>query len=324
MRRREFLRIAAGTPFSLAARAAEPQHVVGFLTGTSVESNPTGWWAAFLRGLHDTGFVEGRNIRIEYRGEDGHYDRLPSLAAELASLGVAVIVCAGTPAAFAAKAASTTIPIVFLSGADPVKLGLVESLRRPGRNLSGVNVLLSLVGPKRLEVLHEVVPTVSTIVFLVNRGNPQNLADEPDIQAAADTLGLHLKVLTVSTEDDLEQAFASMIQHGAGALLVHPDPFLIARREQLIAQAARHALPAMYPLREYVEIGGLMSYGSPVSDLYYQLGMHTGKILRGANPADLPVYQTTKFELVINLKTAKTLGVTVPPGLLARADEVIE
>ena len=248
---------------------------------------------------------------------------MPSLAGELVSRGVAVIVAFDAPAASAAKAATKTIPIVFMTGADPVKTGLVDSFSRPGGNLTGVFVLVSMLGPKRLELLRELLPSTSTIALLVNPSNP-NVVDAPETEAAANALGRRLEVLTASTEGDLEAAFTTMVKRQAGALVVMPDPFFFARREQLVALAARHAMPAIYPMRLFTDLGGLMSYGGNFIELNQQAGIYVGKILKGAKPADLPVQQTVKFELVINLKTAKALGLTIPPTLLARADEVIE
>ena len=279
---------------------------------------------AFFQGLKEAGFVEGRNINIEIRqAADGHYDRLPSLAAELVGLDVAAIFAADLPSAFAAKAATKTIPVVFAMGADPVKVGLVDSLSRPKGNLTGISVVMSLLGPKRVELLHEVLP-VNTIALLANSGNVNIKTDEPEIRAAADRLKQHLEVLTASTESDLEAAFATMVQHRVGSLIVMPDPFFISRGKQLVALAARHAMPAIYPTRIFTDLGGLMSYGGNLVDLYQQAGIYVGKILKGAKPADFPIQQSTKVELVINLMTAKALGLTIPPTLLARADEVIE
>jgi putative ABC transport system substrate-binding protein len=237
---------------------------------------------------------------------------------------VAVIVCFDGPASFAAKAATKTIPIVFLAGADPVKTGLVDSFNRPGGNLTGVAILISPLGPKRLELLSELLPSTSTIALLINPNNPNVAADVPETEAAANTLGRRLEVLTAGTESDLEAAFTTMVRRQAGALIVMPDPLFFARREQLVVLAARYAVPTIYPGREFTENGGLMSYGGSFPDVDRQLGIHTGKILKGAKPADLPVMQAVKIELVINLKTAKTLSLTFPITLLGRADEVIE
>jgi len=277
--------------------------------------------ADFVKGLNDMGFIEGRNIAMEYRWADGHYDRLPSLAAELLGRDVALLACVDAPSAAAAKAATKIIPIVFVTGADPVKMGLVDSFNRPGGNLTGVSLLVSVLGPKRLELLLEFVPAARKIFLLVNPGNPNIRGDVPETQQAAEALGRHLEVLTASTEQELDTVFTTM---KGDALLVMPDPYLFVRRQQLVALTARHAIPAIYPFRECVDIGGLMSYGIPLVNQYRQMGAQAGKILKGAKPADLPIQQSTRVELVINLKTAKALGLTAPPSLLARADEVIE
>jgi putative ABC transport system substrate-binding protein len=248
---------------------------------------------------------------------------LPSLAGELVSRGVAVIAALSAPAAFAAKAATKTIPIVFGTGADPVKMGLVDSFNRPGGNLTGVFVLTTMLGPKRLELLRDLLPSISTIALLVNPNNP-NVADAPETEAAANALGRRLEVLTASTERDLEAAFTTIVKRQAGALVVMPDPFFTDRREQLVALAARYALPTIYPNREFTDLGGLMSYVGNFIELNQLAGIYVGKLLKGAKPADLPIQQSTRVELGINLKTAKALGLTVPPELLARADDVIE
>jgi putative ABC transport system substrate-binding protein len=301
--------------------------VIGFLSGRSANSFPGDAWensrAAFFQGLKDTGFIEGNNISIEWRWAEGQYDRLPSLAGELVSRGVAVIVAGDAPASSAAKAATKTTPIVFMTGADPIKTGLVDSFSRPGDNLTGMFILVSMLGPKRLELLRELLPSTTTIALLVNPSNP-NVADAPETEAAANAIGRRLEVLAASTERDLEAAFTTMVERQAGALVVMPDPFFFARREQLIALAARYAVPTIYPWREFAVAGGLMSYGGNFIELNQQAGIYVGKLLKGAKPADLPVQQTVKFELVINLKTAKALGLTIPPTLLARADDVIE
>ena len=326
MRRREFITLLGGVAAWVSpARAQEPRKVIGVLTGFDFPKlfSEVGM-PAFVQGLKDAGFVEGRNINFEIRqAADGHYDRLPSLAAELVGRDVAAIFAADLPSAFAAKAATKTIPIVFATGADPVKVGLVDSLSRPKGNLTGITVVMSLLGPKRVELLHEVLP-VNTIALLANSGNVNIKTDEPEIRAAADRLKQHLEVLTASTERDLEAAFATMVQHRVGSLIVMPDPFFISRGKQLVALAARHAMPAIYPTRIFADLGGLMSYGGSIVDLYQQAGIYVGKILKGAKPADFPIQQSTKLELVINLMTAKALGLTIPPTLLARADEVIE
>jgi putative tryptophan/tyrosine transport system substrate-binding protein len=324
MRRRQFIILLGGAAAWVSpARSQEPRRVIGFLGSASSDTIPDRL-VAFVQGLKDAGFIEGNNISIEWRWADGQYNRLPSLVGELISRGVAVIVCFDAPAAFAAKAATKTIPIVFVTGADPVKTGLVDSFSRPGGNLTGVFVLVSMLGPKRLELLREVLPSISTFALLVNPSNP-NVVDAPETEAAANAIGRRLEVLTASTEGDLEAAFTTMVRRQVGALIVMPDPFLYVRREQLVALAARYGVPTIYPSRDFTEIGGLMSYGTNLSrDLVHEAVTYTGKILRGAKPADLPVQQSIKLELVINLKTAKALGLTIPPTLLARADDVIE
>ena len=265
MRRREFITLLGGAAAWVSpARAQEPRRVIGFLGSGSSDAIP-GVLAAFVQGLKDTGFIEGNNISIEWRWAEGQYNRLPSLAGELVSRGVAVIVAFDAPAAFAAKAATKTIPIVFMTGADPVKTGLVDSFSRPGGNLTGVFILVSMLGPKRLELLRELLPSTSTIALLVNPNNPNVAVDAPETEAAANALGRRLEVLTASTERDLEAAFTTMVKRQAGALIVMPDPFFFARREQLVALAARYAVPTIYPMREFTELGGLMSYGRQLS-----------------------------------------------------------
>jgi putative tryptophan/tyrosine transport system substrate-binding protein len=327
MRRREFISLLGGAAAWVSpARAQETRRVIGVLSSFGSR----GMFAdvimpAFFQGLQEAGFVEGKNISIEIREADGHYDRLPSLAAELVGRDVAVIFANDLPSAFAAKEATKTIPIVFGTGADPVKVGLVDSLNRPKGNLTGVSVFLSVLGPKRVELLHELLPAENTIALLANPGNVNSKTDEPEIRAAADHLKRHLEVLAASTESDLEAAFATMVEHRVGGLIVMPDPFFFYRREQLVALAARHVMPAIYPLRPFVDLGGLMSYGSyPGGDLGQQVGIYVGKILKGAKPTDLPIQQSTKVALVINLRTAKALGLKIPASMLVQADEVIE
>jgi putative tryptophan/tyrosine transport system substrate-binding protein len=321
MKRREFITLLSGAaPWVSPARAQELRRVIGVLGSASYGS--IGQESAFIQGLKNTGFIEGQNISIEWRYAEGQYSRLSSLAGELISRGVAVIVAFDAPAASAAKAATKTIPIVFATGADPVKIGLVDSFNRPGGNLTGVFSLISMLGPKRLELLRELLPSTSTFALLVNPSNP-NVVDAPDTEAAANAIGRRLEVLTASTEGDLEAAFTTTVRRQARALIVMPDPFFFARREQLVALTARYAVPTIYPARQFIEVGGLMSYGN-VQGLSEQAGTYAGKILRGANPADLPVQQSIKLELVINLKTAKALGLAIPPTLLALADQVIE
>jgi putative ABC transport system substrate-binding protein len=325
MKRREFIvLLACATAWVSGVRAQEPRQVIGILSSSGSSLFAEVLMPAFSQGLKDAGFVEGRNISIEIRNADGHYDRLPSLMAELVGRNVAAIFASDVPSAFAAKAATQTIPIVFATGADPVKLGLVDTLRRPQGNLTGMSAFYSVLGPKCLELLHELLPAANTIALLVNPANVNIKIDEPEIQAAADHLKQHLEVLTASTENDLEAAFATMVQRGVGGLIVKPDPFFIYRSERLVGLAARHAMPAIYPIRAFADLGGLMSYGSNLREPYQQAGIYVGKILKGAKPADLPIQQSTKVELVINLKTANALGLKIPVLMLAQADEVIE
>ena len=285
MRRREFITLLGAAAWLSPARAQEPRRVIGVLSGFGL----AGFFAditmpGFVQGLKDAGFVEGRNISIEIRCADGHYDRLPSLAAELVGRDVAALFATDVPSAFAAKAATKTRPIVFITGADPVKVGLVDSLSRPKGNLTGMSGFLSILGPKRVELLHELLPAANPIGLLANPGNVNIKTDEPEIWAAADRLKHHLEVLTAGTESDLEAAFATMVQHRVGSLIVMPDPFFIYRSEQLVALAARHAMPAIYPVRTFADLGGLMSYGGRFFDLYQQAGIYVGKILNGAKP----------------------------------------
>jgi putative tryptophan/tyrosine transport system substrate-binding protein len=325
MRRREFITLLGSVgAWPLAARAQQkPMPVIGFLDRASPD--PSGERVrAFRQGLSEAGFVEGRNVAIEYRWAEGQYDRLPALAADLVRRQVVVIAAGTNPAAPAAKAATATIPIVFTTGLDPVQAGLVASLNRPGGNLTGVTALAVEVGPKGLELLHELVPTATVIALLVNPTNPSAEALSRDLQPAARALGLQLHILHASTERDFDTVFATLLQLRAGGLMIGTDGFFITQIEQLATRTVRHAVPAIFQYREFTAAGGLMSYGVSNRDLYRLVGVYTGRILRGEKPADLPVQQVTKVELAINLKTAKALGITFPITLLGRADEVIE
>src|SRR6516165_3759795 len=324
MKRRDFMTALAGaTAWVATARAQEPRRVIGVLGSASYGAFP-GQEASFIEGLRAAGFTAGKNISIEWRWAEDQYDRLPSLANELVGRDVAVIVTFDAPSSLAAKAATKTTPIVFLTGADPVEIGLVQSFSRPSGNLTGIYNLIASLGSKHLDLLHELLPTASMIVSLLNPGNPNAHAYALQTQAAADALGLRLKVLTAHTEADLEAAFGIMVQQRADAMLVIADPFFIARREQVVALAASHAMPAIYPFPWFAECGGLMSYGGAIGSFYEQVGTYAGRILKGAKPVDLPIQQNTKYQLVVNLKTARALSLTVPPSLLARADLVIE
>jgi putative ABC transport system substrate-binding protein len=327
MRRRDFIVLMGGAASSplwpRAARAQQRMPVVGYLGTASLEAERE-FVAAFHRGLAETGYVEGRNVAVEYRWAESRNDRLPALAAELVRRQVAVIMTGSTPGALAAKAATQTIPIVFGVGSNPVEIGLVASLNRPGGNLTGVSQLNVDLGAKRLELLHELVPAATQIAVLVNPTNPAGEALLKEAQVAARVLGVRLSALNASSESEIEGAFAMLVGQRAGALLMQGDPVFIAQRDRIVALAARHAVPAIYQFREFAAAGGLMSYGASITDSYRLAGVYTGRILKGDKPADLPVQQATRFEMVFNLKTAKALGLTVPTSTLLRADEVIE
>jgi putative ABC transport system substrate-binding protein len=326
MRRREFITLLGGTAaaWPLAARAQQPMPLIGFLSARSPEDS-THLLPAFAAGLAEGGYVEGQSLAIEFRWARGRYDLLPAMAAELVSRGVAVLTAAGgEPSALAAKRTTSTIPIVFGVGGDPVRLGLVESFSRPGGNATGVTLLTNLMEPKRLGLLRELVPGVPLIGVLLNPNFVQAPVQLQQIEHAARSIDQRITVANVSTDEGLEAAFAAFTRQSVGALLVAADPYFDTRREQIVALAARHRLPAIYQFREYALAGGLLSYGVSITDAYRQYGVYTARILKGAKPADLPVLQPTKFETVINLKTAKALGVKISDNLLSLADEVIE
>jgi len=326
MRRREFITLLGGAAafWPLAARAQQAAvPMIGYLSIGSPESDAARL-TGLRQGLNETGYVEGRDLVIEYRWAGNQPDRLPMLAAHLVQARVAAIVTPGLPPTLAAKAATITIPILFAVGADPVQVGLVASLNRPGGNLTGFNQFNSELGAKGLALLHELVPNTPTIAFLENPNNPIDQLIERDVLVAARVIGLQIQTLKASTIREIDAAFESLVKARTGALLVGNDVFLNGQIEQIIALAARHAIPAMHSSREFVLAGGLISYGASLTDTYRQVGLYAGRILKGVKPADLPVIQSTKLGLVINLKTAKTLGLTIPPGMLAIADEVIE
>ena len=326
MRRREFITLlgSGAVAWPLAARAQQPATpVIGFLRA-STAAGSAHLLAALRRGLNELGFVEGENLTIEYRWAEGQSARLPALAADLVSRPVAVIIAGASEASIAAKAATSTIPIVFVTAADPISSGLVASLNRPGGNATGVSYLTSALGAKRLELVHQMVPAAKSVAVLMNPGNPTSGPLMRDVQAGAQVLGLQIQVTTVTNGDDLESVFAHLAQQRPCALIMSADPRFTARAAQIAALAARHALPVIYTTREFAEAGGLMSWGTSLTEQYRLAGTYAGKILKGAKPADLPVLQPDKYELTINLKTAKALGLDVPAQLLALADEVIE
>jgi putative tryptophan/tyrosine transport system substrate-binding protein len=322
--RREFVLLLGGILMAPGATRAQQKAipVIGFLgAGSPGLFAPV--LAAFHQGLSEAGYIEGQNVAIEYRWAEDRYDRLPALAADLVGRKVDVIATSGTPPALAAKTATSTIPIVFSVG-DPVELGLVASLARPGGNLTGVSLMSVELNPKRLELLSELVPQAKVIALLLNQNNRNTERNIKDVQSAARVKGVQLPILKAGTESEIDAAFGSLVQLQAGALVIATDPFLNSRRDQLVALASRQAVPAIYYWREFAAAGGLISYGPSLTAAYRQIGNYAGRILQGAKPADLPVQQPTTFELVVNLNTAKALGLTVPPSILSRADEVIE
>jgi putative tryptophan/tyrosine transport system substrate-binding protein len=325
MRRREFIAgLGGAAAWPLVARAQQTaMPVVGFLSSRSPDDSAH-LVATFREGLGETGFVEGRNVAIEYRWAEGNYDRLPALAADLVARQVAVIAATAIAPTLAAKSATAKIPIVFQTGADPVQFGLVNSLSRPEGNVTGVAIMTNTLAPKQLEVLHEVVPTATLVAWLVNPKNPIAETDTQNVKSAAGTLGQQIIVLDASNDSELDAAFSALAQQHAGSVLVQSDPFLNSRPDKIAALAARYAVPVLHQWREFPAAGGLMSYGTSLTDAFRQLGIYAGKILNGAKPADLPVQQSVRVQLVVNLKTAKALGLTLPLSLLGRADEVIE
>jgi putative ABC transport system substrate-binding protein len=323
MQRREFITLIGGAAaaWPLAARAQQAaMPVIGFVESSGLPKQTT---TAFLNGLNELGFADGRNVVIEYRRAEGHYEQLPGLIAELMHRKVSVIVANG-PAAVVAKTATSTIPIVFFVGSDPIKLGLVASLNHPAGNLTGVTTLNTLIGPKRLELLHELIPTATKIAVLINPTGPSAKPLLTELEPAARSLGVHIEVLQASTQQDVAAAVASVARLGAGALLIGNDAFFTSQIERFAMLSNQYAVPSIYQYPDFAAAGGLISYGASITDAYRVIGIYTGRILKGEKPTDLPVQQSTKVELIINQKTAKALGLTVPQALLSRADEVIE
>jgi ABC-type uncharacterized transport system substrate-binding protein len=326
MRRREFISLLGGAAaaWPVAARAQQAaMPVIGFLNGASPDGYAP-YVVAFRQGLKEAGYVEGQNAAIEYRWAEGQYDRLPALAADLVRRKVAIVAATSTPAALAAKAATATVPIVFTTGNDPIKLGLVASLNRPEGNVTGVTNMITELGTKRLGLLRELIPGITLVAALINPNFQDAERQLRDMEAAARAFGLELIILRASTEQEIDAAFATMTRQSAGALVVGVDPFLLASRDQFIMLAQRHAIPVIYPVRGFAVAGGLMSYGTDFADSYRQAGVYTGRILKGEKPADLPVQRSVKFELVINLKAANALGLSVPNAMQLLADEIIE
>jgi ABC-type uncharacterized transport system substrate-binding protein len=322
--RRKFITLLGGAAaWPIAARAQQPMPVIGYLSALR-QADSAHFDAALRRGLAEMGYVEGHNVAIESHWITERYDPLPAMAAELVQRHVNVIVAGGPPAVLAAKASTASIPIVFVTGADPLKFGFVSSFNRPTGNITGIWMVTTVLAEKRLQLVHDLVPKADSVALLVNPTSPVADPQVQDAQAAARKLDLRLSVMTAVTESDFDRVFATLAQQRTNALLVSADPFFSSRREHFVALAARHAIPTIYEFREFVEAGGLMSYGPVLPDGYYRGGLYAGRILKGAKPADLPVEQTNKLELVINLKTAKALGIDVPPTMLALADEVIE
>ena len=323
--RRELITLLGGAAaWPLATRAQQPvMPVIGYLSSLT-QADSVHFDAAFRRGLSEMGYVEGQNVRIEYRWITDRYSPLPAMAADLVQRQVAMISAFGPPAVLAAKAATTTIPVVFVTGADPIKFGFVASFNRPGGNITGIWMVTTVLAQKRLQLVRELLPKAELVALLVNPTSPVAEPQTRDAQAAADALGLKLIILNAVTENDFDQVFATLIQQRADALFISADPFLSSRRDHLVALSARHVIPTLYEIREFVEAGGLMSYGTVFREGYYKGGIYAARVLKGVNPADLPVEQVNKLELVINLKTARALGLQIPDKLLALADEVIE